>query len=343
MFESTKFRILRIGTPVRGGARPLTTLARTRTCTRRFAAILAIGLALTTATGCASDPVGSEGDVLRVYVTTGYIADAVANIAPNVLVTTMVGPGGDPHSYQPSTRDIERILDADLVLWNGLELEAQMSGQLASLGERQLAVAETLPDELLIPLPETDSSGHPLVDPHVWNDPAAWSLVAQAIAEKLGEIHPGGATGYVERATAYTAQIAREAARISALLEAIPEPRTLITGHDAFSYFGRTFDLEVRATDFISTEAALGAGELDELAVLIAENRVPVIFNDNQANPQAIRSLREAVEARGWSVKISAAELYADSLGAEAGVDTYLGVLAHNANAIAETLIEETR
>ncbi|MGK0720779.1 metal ABC transporter substrate-binding protein [Leucobacter sp. W1478] len=330
---------MRSGNPDRDALRP----ERAGGAPSRFAAIVTIGITVAMLTGCGSTTANQQESQLRVYATTGYIADAVANIAPNAEVTTMVGPGGDPHSYQPSTRDIERILDADLVLWNGLELEAQMADQLASLGDRQLAVAETLPQELLIPLPETDSDGSPLVDPHVWNDPEAWSQIVLEIANKMSEIHPAGEPGYTERATAFAAEIEREADRISTLLAEIPEPRVLITGHDAFSYFGRTFDLDVRATDFISTEAALGAGELNELAELIVANRVPVIFNDNQANPQAITSLREAVEARGWIVRISAAELYADSLGAEPGVDTYLGSLAHNANTIAETLNEEAR
>lgn len=74
------------------------------------------------------------------------------------------------------------------------------------------------------------------------------------------------------------------------------------------------------------------------LADLIADRRVPVIFRDNQANPQAITSLREAVRARGWEVEISDEELYADSLGADPGVDTYLGVFMHNATTVADAL-----
>src|SRR5690625_3273615 len=118
----------------------------------------------------------------------------------------------------------------------------------------------------------------------------------------------------------------------------VPQPRVLITGHAAFNYFGQTYDLEVRATYFVSTDAALSPTELSELADLIAEEKVPVIFQDNQANPQAITSLQEAVESRGWQVEISERELYADSLCSEPGLDTYLGVFLHNAEAVAEAL-----
>ncbi|MDZ8200769.1 zinc ABC transporter substrate-binding protein [Microbacterium sp. SSW1-59] len=293
---------------------------------------------LLSVTGCAADmtTAGGEGR-LTVYATTGYLADAVANIAPDAVVTTMVGPGGDPHTYQPSTRDIQTIQTADVVLWNGLHLEAQMTDQLESLGDRQLAVGDALPEDLLLAWPDADAD-QALHDPHVWNSPEAWSLVVGYVADHLASIDPARADEYDANATAYQDEIAEVAADAAQQLAAVPEPRILITGHDAFAYFGDTFGLDVYATDFISTEAALSAGELSDLATLIADNDVPVIFHDNQANPQAITSLQEAVRARGGDVRVSAEELYADSLGADAGVDTYLGVFAHNAQAVATAL-----
>lgn len=284
--------------------------------------------------GCAQP----ASDELQVYATTGYLADAVAVIAPDAEVTTMVGPGGDPHTYQPSTRDIETLRSADVVLWNGLHLEAQMTDQLTSLGDRSLAVAEQLPEDLLLDLSGTDAEGEPLHDPHVWNSPQAWTLVIGLVADHLAAVDPEHGATYRDNAAAYVEEIEEAAVAADALLAGVPEPRILITGHDAFGYFGESFDLQVYATDLISTSAVLGADELSTLADLIAENRVPAIFRDNQANPQAITSLREAVAARGWEVEISDAELYADSLGADPGVDTYLGVFTHNARTVAQTL-----
>lgn len=303
----------------------------------RAVAGLVIGLGLLT--GCGSPSAAQPDAPLTVYATTGYLADAVANIAPDAAVTTMVGPGGDPHTYQPSTKDIETIQAADVVLWNGLHLEAQMIDQLTSLGEKQLAVGDQLPAELLLDWPETDQHGNPLHDPHVWNSPKAWSQVVGLVADKLGAVDPDNAASYRENAAGYVHQIEEAAAEAERLLATIPDDaRVLITGHDAFNYFGATYHLEVYATDFVSTEAALSPQELSELATLIAERRVPVIFQDNQANPQAITSLKEAVRARGWDVQVSDQELYADSLGAEPDVDTYLEVFGHNARAVAEAL-----
>ncbi len=286
-----------------------------------------------------ADSSSSAGEAaLSVYATTGYLADAVSNVAPEAEVTTMVGPGGDPHTYQASTQDIETIQAADIVVWTGLHLEAQVADQLETLGDSQIAVGEQLPEDLLLDWPETDDEGNPLFDPHVWNSPEAWSLVVGYLADKFAEVDPDDAEEYQANAAAYQAEIEAAAAEAEELLASIPEPWILITGHDAFNYYGATYDLEVHATDFVSSEAAMSPAEMSDLAALIADNEVPVIFQDNLANPQAITSLEEAVQALGWDVEVSDQELYADSLGAEDGVDSYLGVFSHNSEAIAEAL-----
>lgn len=291
---------------------------------------------------CTTSTADGDENSLTVYATTGYLADAVANIAPEAMITTMVGPGGDPHTYQPSTRDIQRMQSADDVFWNGLHLEAQMIDQLESLGDQQLAVGEKIPQDMILSSTQTDGAGNPLPDPHIWNSPAIWSLVVGHVADKLSETDPENAAEYAINVAKYLDENARVAAEAEALLERIPqENRILITGHDAFAYFGESFDLEVHATDFISPEARLSASELSDLADLITDEDVSVIFQDNLANPQAITSLKEAVRSRGSKVEISGDELYADSLGAEEGLDTYQGVFLHNARAVSDALVDQ--
>lgn len=272
---------------------------------------------------------------ITVYATTGYLGDAVAKIAPDAEVITMVGPGGDPHTYQPSTKDIQTIQAADAVVWNGLYLEARMEDLLNGLGDKALATAEMLPGAMLLPW-EDD-----LNDPHVWNSPVAWASIVGYVADHLGEIDPDNADAYVANAKAYIEEIRAADSEATALLATIPEEnRILITGHDAFEYFGDVYGLEVQATDFVSTEAEMSPAQLADLAQFIAENKIPVIFQDNQANPQAIVSLQEAVQSLGWKVEISGEELFADSLGAGENVDEYLEVFLHNAKAVAEALGE---
>ncbi|MEL7398263.1 MAG: metal ABC transporter substrate-binding protein, partial [Pseudomonadota bacterium] len=210
---------------------------------------------------------------ITVYATTGYLGDAVSKIAPDAEVITMVGPGGDPHTYQPSTRDIQTIQAADAVVWNGLFLEARMEDLLMSLGDKALATAERLPSAMLLPW-EDD-----LNDPHVWNSPVAWSAIVGYIADHLAEIDPDNADAYVANAKSYIDEIRTADAEATKLLSAIPDAnRILITGHDAFEYFGDIYGLEVRATDFVSTEAEMSPAELAELAQFIADKKIPVIF-----------------------------------------------------------------
>lgn len=315
---------------------------------RRFLLTGTAAALVLTACSSGAGPSGSEGAdgaqdeaPLSVYATTGYLADAVSVIAPDAEVTTMVGPGGDPHTYQPSTQDIQTIQNADLVLWNGLHLEAQMESQLRSLGDAQVAVGEEIDPELLLPWPDAGEEGEPMHDPHIWNSPEAWSQAVDVIAETFSDHDPDQADAYQQRARDYRAEMETAAEEAAEATASIPEPRILVTGHDAFNYYGDTYDLEVHATDFISSDAALSAGELSELADLIAENEVPVIFHDNQASPQAITSLREAVQSRGWDVEVSDEELFADSLGAGDNVNTYLKVFRHNTEAIVDALGEE--
>ncbi|SEA08301.1 manganese/zinc/iron transport system substrate-binding protein [Bowdeniella nasicola] len=302
---------------------------------RLVAALLAVVvIALSACSPNAADKKGSSA-ALKVFATTGYLGDAVARIAPDADVTVMVKPGGDPHTYQPSTKDVEKLRDADLVIWNGLYLEAMMEDQLRSLGDKQLAVGEKIDQSKLLPWPEKDHDGNDLYDPHIWNSPDIWSDVVDQIATRLSEAQPDNAETFAANAKAFKDEIAKLKTETKAKLAAIPAAqRHLITGHDAFQYYGAVFKLDIRATDFVTSESQLSAAELDELASFIADKKIPTIFQDNLKNPQAITSLKEAVRAKGWEVEVSDKELFADSLGDHSPVDTYLGVIEHNTNAI---------
>lgn len=280
------------------------------------------------------------GEGLHIFATTGYIGDAVQEIAPGADVFTLVKPGGDPHTYKPSTGDIEKLQKADFVFWNGLHLEALMTDQIESLGDKQLAVGEQLPKDLLLPWPEKDDKGNDLHDPHIWNSPENWQIVVDVIAKKLGEIDSANKAAYEANAKAFNAKIAKADAEAKAVFDKIPAAeRVLITGHDAFNYLGKRYGIEVHATDFVTSEAQISATELKELAELITKKHVHVIFQDNLKNPQAIKSVQDAVKAAGGQVEISDQELFADSLGDTDDSNTYLKVFKHNFEAISKALL----
>lgn len=348
-------------------------LLKVALATGAAAALVALSACSVEVDGNSADSSGASGKDLTVFATTGYIGDAVQNIAPDAKLTTMIGPGGDPHTYQATTKDIAAMQDADVVLWSGLGLEASMQDQLEGLGDKQLAVAETIPDDKLLPWTESEEehdheaeeehadhdhateaegaadsatnahAGHDHgdleFDPHVWNSTDNWKLVIDAIVEKLSEADTAGAATYKENGEKYKAEIDETAEYVQQQIDSIPEDqRTLISGHDAFAYFGNQFGLEIKATDFVSSDAQLSASELVELAQFIADHKVRTVFQDNVSNPQAIQSLTEQAKADGWEVTVSDQTLYAGSLGASAPQDTYLGVMRYNAETIAKAL-----
>lgn len=327
---------------------------------------------------------GDQGGVLNIYATTGYIADAVSNIAPEADVTTLVGPGGDPHGYQPSTKDIAALREADVVFSNGLTLETGMDEQLKDL-PNHVALGEEIPKDGLMAWGDAghqhthgddhgaedthdqeshdhdheghehdheghdhdheghehdhDQHSHGEWDPHIWNSTDNWKLVVDAIVNKLTEMDSANADEYKANGDEYKSEIDDAAEYAQSKIDEIPESaRILITSHDAFKYFGKQFGIEIQATDIVSSEAEKSAAELNEMAKFIASHEIKTIFQDNLGNPQAITSLQEAVKAEGWDVTVSDAKLYAGSLGTEEGTDTYIGVIKHNADTIADAL-----
>ncbi|OKL54161.1 zinc ABC transporter substrate-binding protein [Bowdeniella nasicola] len=310
---------------------------------RTVAALLgALALFAASCSPATEAPASKSKGTMTVFATTGYIGDAVTRIAPKAEVTVMVKPGGDPHTYQPSTQDVEKMKSSDVVLWNGLHLEAMMEKQLKSLGDKQLAVGEQIDKSKLLPWPEKDDEGNELHDPHIWNSPDIWQEVVDQIATKLSAQQPENKAEFEANAKKFKDEIAEMKKSAETQLAAVPkEQRHLITGHDAFQYYGKTFGIDIRATDFVTSESQLSAAELDELATFIAEKKLPVVFQDNLKNPQAITALKEAVRAKGWEVEVSDEELFADSLGDHSPVDTYIGAFTHNTEAIVKGLTKK--
>ena len=300
-----------------------------RSAFRAADTVLALLLAALLATAASAHAAAPS---LSVVATTGHIGDALANVAPDLDVFVLVGPGLDPHTYEASTRDIQRLRSADLVFWNALDLEAQMDRQIRSLGARQVPLGERVPEELLL-------SFEGAIDPHVWNSTEIWSLVVQVIADELAARLPERADEFRANAAAYLAEIASADAYARERLAAIPTGRRyLASGHDAFNYLAAAYGMQALAIEGISTADEASIQDLRELADFVAGARVPVIFYENITDRQATDALREAVQARGWDVRIADQTLYSDSLGDAPPLDTYLGTFRHNVDAIAEAL-----
>ncbi|MEO0762282.1 MAG: zinc ABC transporter substrate-binding protein, partial [Pseudomonadota bacterium] len=231
---------------------------------RAIATLAAIAVLLT---GLAA-PLGAlrGEDRLAVLATTGMIADAARAVGGDqVAVEALMGPGVDPHAYRQTRSDLVALSRADLVLWHGLYLEAQMEEvlrDLAGRGRNVVAVAETLPADRLIAHDDYPDRR----DPHVWMDPALWADVVVTIEQALSTASPDATDRFAENAATYAEQIEALAAYSDTALATVPETaRVLVTAHDAFNYFGAAYGFEVVGIQGISTESEAGLQRIAEL------------------------------------------------------------------------------
>ncbi|MFP4044451.1 MAG: metal ABC transporter solute-binding protein, Zn/Mn family [Rhodosalinus sp.] len=275
---------------------------------------------------------------LDVVATTGMIADAARNVGGDLVeVRALMGPGVDPHAYRQTRSDIVAMANADLVLWNGLYLEAQLEEFLLDLGQDKpvVAVAEDVPENLLIG--SEDYEGR--YDPHLWMNPNLWARVVVNVRDSLIEVHPEGEESFTANAEAYLETL-RELARYTTdVLSSVPaESRILLTSHDAFNYFGNAYGFEVVGIQGISTESEAGLKRIRELVDMLIARDIRAVFVETSVSDRNIRALVEGAQARGHEVVIGG-ELYSDAMG-ESGTyeGTYVGMIDSNATTIARAL-----
>lgn len=291
-------------------------------------------VALLAFTGCA-DPATPDDGRLGVVATTGIVADVVRQVGgEHVRVTSLMGPNVDPHLYRPSEGDVGRMVSAEAVFINGLDLEGKMGEALEQLDSRGItvvALAEAVPDSSRRASVEFEEA----FDPHVWMDPSLWTLVAQRAAETLAGLAPEHADTFRANASAYADSLAALDAELRATLSAVPdERRVLVTAHDAFEYFGRAYDFEVRGLQGLSTATEAGTADVQGLARFVTERGLPAMFVETSVSERTIRAVQEAVQARGGTVRLGD-PLYSDALGPDgSGAETVAGILRSNARAI---------
>jgi len=277
-------------------------------------------------------------DRLRVVATTGMIADAARELGGDLVeVQALMGPGVDPHAYRQTRTDIVAASNADLVLWNGLYLEAQMEAFLLDLGTERpvVPVGETVPKNLLIG--SEDYEGR--YDPHLWMNPNLWSRVVVSIRDALIEARPAGAATFTANADAHLETLQALARYTTNVLSSVPpESRILLTSHDAFNYFGNAYGFEVVGIQGISTESEAGLQRIAELVEMLIERDIRAVFVETSVSDRNIRALIEGAGAQGHEVVVGG-ELFSDAMGEPGTYEgTYVGMIDHNATTIARAL-----
>jgi manganese/zinc/iron transport system substrate-binding protein len=255
----------------------------------------------------------------------------------HVEVTSLMGPGVDPHLYKASEGDVGRMSGADLILYNGLHLEGAMAEVLERLADRipTVAVASGIDDSLLLAPPEF-LGNH---DPHIWFDVSLWMRAADRVASALVEHDPAHAESYLESLAEYHRKLTRLHDYVLDVAATVPpEARVLVTAHDAFNYFGRAYGFEVKGLQGISTATEAGTADVQALAEFIAKRKLPAMFVESSVPPRSIQAVQEAVRARGFQVQIGG-ELFSDAMGEDGtALGTYVGMISHNIETIAAAL-----
>ncbi|MBB4210605.1 manganese/zinc/iron transport system substrate-binding protein [Rhodothalassium salexigens DSM 2132] len=272
----------------------------------------------------------------RVVATIAQIGEPLARIAGDALrVTSLMGPGVDPHLYRPTRSDILALTRADLIVWTGQTLESKMAGAIRRLGRRsaQVALIDHLPPERL--LQDADNKR----DPHLWMDVGLWRTALGAGVAALVRLAPDEADAIRARADAYFAELGALDAYVSQVMAGVPERRrVLITAHDAFAYFGRAYQIQVEGVQGTSTETEAGLKDIERLVRLIVERDLAAVFAETSVSDRNVTALIEGAAARGHDVVLGG-KLFSDAMG-EPGtyLGTYVGMLDHNGTTIARAL-----
>lgn len=280
-----------------------------------------------------------ENGKLNIVTTTTMITDLVKNIGGDyITVEGLMGSGVDPHLYKASEGDVTKLVNADIIFYNGLHLEGKLVEvfeKMKSKTKTPIALAEEIDKSTLIGSDYFASN----YDPHVWFNIAYFKQFAKKVTLVLSEKDSENTNNYKENERQYLEKLDVLQNKIKNIIETLPkEKRILVTAHDAFNYFGKSYDFEVVGLQGLSTATEAGVQDVQKLAAFIIEKDVKAIFVESSVPKRTIKALQAAVNSKGHNIKIGGT-LYSDALGNDGTVEgTYIGMFEHNVNTIVEAL-----
>jgi ABC-type Zn uptake system ZnuABC Zn-binding protein ZnuA len=289
--------------------------------------------ALFAACGDDDDSAGASDDKIQVITTLPLFADFVREIGGDrVEVTSLLPLGADPHTFEPSPRDVDRIGDADIAFANGLDLEPGLIGVLEANLDEGAELIELGEETVESPL---DPSFDPAIaesDPHLWMNYQLGNRYANMTMTKLNLLDPENAGEYKENYNRYGLAIADLGTYFAEQTSAIAkENRKLVTAHEAFDWFAAAIGFEAVAAVAESPGEEPSPSELAELTSAISEQNIPAVFGEPQISEES-EILKQAAEDAGVEV----CTLYSDSLDDE--VSTYIEMMRFNADELARCL-----
>ncbi len=271
----------------------------------------------------------SKNRKIKVVTTFTVIADIAKNVAGDAaVVESITKPGAEIHDYQPTPQDIVRAQDADLILWNGLNLERWF--------ERFLQDIENVPSVVVsdgvepLSIYEGPYSGKP--NPHAWMSVESALVYIENIRKALSEHDPENASVYNQNARTYAAEVAAIKSDLTAKLSHIPaDQRYLVTSEGAFSYLAKDLDMKEIYLWPINAEQQGTPQQVRKVIDLVREKNIPVVFSESTISDRPAKQIASETDAMYGGV------LYVDSLSEEDGVvPTYLDLLRVTTDTIAD-------
>lgn len=284
---------------------------------------------------------------LPVVATFSILGDFVREVGGDrIELTTLVGPNGDGHVYNPTPADARRLAGAKVVFANGLGFEGWI-GRLIKASGTKATVVTASSGVAARPLEEEgDDHGHGkkgndhghdhgAVDPHAWQAVANAKIYVGNVRDGLSAADPAGAATYGANASAYLAKLDALEAEIRATLDKVPPAgRKVITTHDAFGYFEAAYGVEFLSPQGVSTEAEANAKQVAKLIRQIKAEGVKAVFVETVTDPRLIKRIAEETGAKVGG------EIYSDALSDGTGpAATYIAMVRHNVTLLVAAML----
>jgi len=287
-------------------------------------------------TACNTDQETTVSGKKKIVCTTTIVADAVRNIVgDSAEVISLMGAGIDPHLFKPTPQTITALQQADIIVANGLYLEGKMTDILKNISKQKtvIAMADGLEKADLIPVSAS------LYDPHIWFSVPLWAEACKYLTAQLIKIDTTHKDYYQDNLYLYIEKLTELHEDIIIELKQIPSSkRILITSHDAFHYFGKTYNIEVKSLQGISTVADFGVKDVENLVNLIVSRQIKAVFVETTISPKAMQAVVEGCKQKNHQVIIGGT-LYTDALGnSDTPEGTYVGMLTSNLRKIVTAL-----
>jgi len=260
---------------------------------------------------------------MPVVASFSILGDLVSNVGGDrIAVSTLVGPDGDGHTFQPSPADAKTMADARLLFVNGFGFEGWMTRLVQASGAKAPLIEATAG----LAAQTMQEDGETITDPHAWQSVANAKRMVATIRDGLEQADPDGKSVYDANAAAYLIKLDALESEVKTTMAAIPaERRRIITSHDAFGYFGTAYGMSFIAPQGVSTDAEASAQAVASIIRQIRAEKIPAVFLENISDPRLIQQIASETGAKiGGTV-------FSDALSPKSGpAGTYIDMMRHN-------------